>query len=411
MAIFCTKCGTKNEDGATFCENCGAALRAAPVAAQTPAPQTASPVLPNQSRTPVSPKKAVYAVAALCAVLVAGGAAVYFVQQPPAATSSSLIAAAKDGYGDTFDKKYKNNLCIANMDYAANPFNAAQGDATTRAWLDALVKAGLYSPAVETLATDVQQAFAQYQATPELAKWRKGRSLCAARGVEIANVTEIQKPAEEPIGRNGGPPTILAVKATFVLQTTDTAPWMATAEVRDVVLGQLTGWTYQDAHLQRTETNVFGLRDGKWATGPAYAEELSRKYLATQQGKNPGDAATATADSGLFASISASLSKLFSFGGHPLNGTWRMDTEKMGEVMGIGIGSLKGMKGGQMDMTFTSNTMEIGGQLVKCTFEVDGKRVKVMPEGQPTGLVFVMLDSDTAKVDLGLMQAVYKRVK
>jgi hypothetical protein len=260
-------------------------------------------------------------------------------------------------------------------------------------------------------ATDVQQAFAQYQATPELAKWRKGHSLCAAQGVEISAVTEIQKPAEQSIGRNGGPPTVLAVNATFLLQTTATAPWMATAEVRDVVLGQLNGWTYQDAHLQRTETNVFGLRDGQWATGPAYAEELTQKYTATQQGMNPGDAVQSTARTGLFAGITASLSKLFSFGGHPLTGTWRMDSDKMGASMGIGsLKGMGGMMGNQLDMTFTSNTMEIGGQLVKCTFEVDGKRVKVMPEGQPAGLVFVLLDKDTAKVDMGLMQVEYKRV-
>jgi hypothetical protein len=64
-----------------------------------------------------------------------------------------------------------------------------------------------------------------------------------------------------------------------------------------------------------------------------------------------------------------------------------------------------------MDMTFTSTSMEVGGQSIKATFEVDGKRVKVMPEGQPGGLIFVMIDSDTAKVDMGLMSVQYKRVK
>lgn len=412
MAIFCTKCGTKNEDGATFCENCGASLRTPSAATQSPASSTspASPTMP--ARPPVSTKKILYSLTALGAVLVIGGAAVYFVQQPPTATSSTLLAAAKDGYGATFDNRYKNSLCISNMDYTANPFIAAQSDTSTRAWLDALVKANLYSPAVEIAATDFQQGFAQYQPTPELAKWRKGRSLCAAKGVEIADVTEIQKPAEEHIGRNASVPGVLAVKATFVLQTTDTAPWMATAEVRDVVASQLNGWTYKDTHLHRTETNIFGLRDGKWATGPAYAEELNQKYMAAQRGKNSGDAATPSVSSGLFAGISSSLSNLFSFGGHPLKGTWRVDTDKMGAS--LGIGSLKGMgalMGNQMDMAFTSDTMVIGGQTVKCTFEVDGKHVKVMPEGQPAGLVFVMLDRDTAKVDMGLMQVEYKRVR
>jgi hypothetical protein len=323
-----------------------------------------------------------------------------------------LLAAAKEGYGTAFDKQYKNSLCIANMDYAASPFNAAQSDAATRAWLDTLVKAGLYSPAVEIPASDFQQAFAQYQATPELAKWRNGRSLCVAKGVEIADVTGIEKPAEQPLGRHGGPPTVLAAKATLVLKATDTAPWMATAEVREMVLGQLNGWAYKDAHLERVEVDYFGLRDGQWATGLAYKTELNQQYMAAQRGKKPGDGSTASASPGLFAGITSSLSNLFSFGGHPLTGTWRVDTDKMGAAMGMGsLNGLGGMVGNQMDMTFTHSTMEMGGQLVKCTFEVDGQRVKVMPEGQPAGLVFVMHGKDTAKVDMGLVQVEYKRVK
>lgn len=406
MAIFCTKCGTQNEDGAAFCDNCGAALRA-PTVAVTPAP-AASPA-PVVTLPTFSPKKALIAGAALCAVLAVAGGVVYFVNQPPAATPGTLLAAAKAGFGDAFDKKYQPTLCISNMDYAASPFNAAQADATTRTWLDALVKAGLYSPAVEVAAADFQPALAQYQPTPELAKWRKGRSLCAAHHVDIAEVTDIQKPAEESITGGADSPKVLAVKASFVLQTTDTAPWMATAEVRDVLLPQLSGWTYQDAHLQRLEPSQFGLREGKWATGMAYVAELEQQVKAARRNQK-ADGSTAAASSGLFSGIGASLSNLFSFGGHPLQGTWHMDAEAMGKSMGVGKG-MGDVLGSQLDMTFTRNSMEVGGQTVKATFEVDGKRVKVVPDGQPGGLVFVMIDSDTAKVDMGMMSVQYKRVK
>jgi hypothetical protein len=404
MAIFCTKCGTHNEDGAAFCDNCGGALRKPVVVASAPVPAVSIPSTPS-----ISPKKALIAGAALCAVLAVAGGVVYFVNQPPAATPSALLAAAKAGFGDAFDKKYQSTLCIGNMDYAASPFNAAQGDTSTRTWLDALVKAGLYSPAVEIPAADFQQALAQYQPTPELAKWRKGRSLCAAHHVGIAEVSDIQKPAEGSITGGADSPKVLAVKASFVLQTTDTAPWMSTAEVRDAVLPQLQGWTYQDAHLQRVEPNSFGLREGKWATGMAYVAELEQQVKAARRGQK-ADGSTAAASPGLFSGIGASLSNLFSFGGHPLKGTWRMDAEAMGESMGVGKG-MGSVLGNQMDMTFTSTSMEVGGQSIKATFEVDGKRVKVMPEGQPGGLIFVMIDSDTAKVDMGLMSVQYKRVK
>ena len=55
--------------------------------------------------------------------------------------------------------------------------------------------------------------------------------------------------------------------------------------------------------------------------------------------------------------------------------------------------------------------MEVGGHSIKCNFEVDGKRVKVTPEGQSDSYIFEMRDNETAVVDLGVLELTYKRVR
>lgn len=52
----------------------------------------------------------------------------------------------------------------------------------------------------------------------------------------------------------------------------------------------------------------------------------------------------------------------------------------------------------------------MAGQSIKCKFEVDGKRVKVIPEGQAASLIFIMQDKDTASIDMGILKMQYKRV-
>ena len=99
---------------------------------------------------------------------------------------------------------------------------------------------------------------------------------------------------------------------------------------------------------------------------------------------------------------------MFSFGGHPLKGTWLMDTERMGKSLGM---NLPGGLGLDSTITFTSNSLDMGGQSIKCKFEADGDRIKVIPEGQAASLIFVMLDKNTATLDMGLIELRYKRVK
>lgn len=394
MPIFCTKCGTANEDGAGFCDNCGAKLRAPSVSipddSLTATMPTGTPRLPVQLKvSSVNSKKIVYAGVAFASVLVLGGGAMYFMLQPPAATASTLLAAAKAGYGNETTNRFKNELCVSNTDYSRSTFNAGENDQSTQAWMNALVTAGLYNPPVVINSGGFfSHNLLQYAATAELEKYRQGSKLCIAKDVEFSEVTDIEKPEEQLLGSNSGSPKVLTVKAKLLLKSLYTAPWMEKPEVRDVVMANINGWEYKDKTLQKKITESFGLKDSKWATGIGYKEELKKQYKNLQRGTHSGDlgnsSVAATSDPGGLGSV---LSSLLTFG-NPLKGTWRTAATSggFGGNIPAGIGP---------NLTFTSDSMESMGQSTSVDFSVDGKRVKVTPKGQNQSFVFVMETPDT----------------
>lgn len=421
MALFCTKCGTRNETDAAFCDNCGAALKT-PAAAQPPGstshPSSVEPqpvraddgagaVSNVNAKSAGASKKKIFASAALCSLLVFGGVAMYFVIQPPAANNARLLAAAKAGYGDAITAQFKRELCLANMDYSDDKLNVGEYDRNTQAWLNTLVAAGLYSPPVTVNSNGFfSGTLQQYVTTPELAKYREGSRLCIGKDIEIADVIDIEKPAES-LGRDSGAPKLLTVRAKLVLQAASTAPWLEKQVVRDAVLTQIESWEYKDKKLQKQIADTFGLRDKQWTTGPAYKAELEKQYGMGPRGEGLSDRSNHISQKSDSFSIASMLSGIFSFGGHPLKGTWRMDTEGIGKPFGV---DMSGAFGSDATMTFTSNSLDVGGQSTKCKFEVDGQRVKVIPEGQTKSFIFVMQDKNTALLDMGLMKMRYKRV-
>ena len=430
MAIFCTQCGTKNEDDAAFCESCGKRLTKATPATDTQAPTHDTPVdaptvAPIQPTAPsfdgagqaaakikalASSKKVWYAVGGVVSLLAVGGAVAYFVLSPPAATPGKLLAAAKEGYGKGISVQYKRELCLSNMNYSLANFNVGESDQGTQTWLNTLVAVGLYSPAVPIDSGGYfPQTLLEYAATPELAKWRDGPRLCLAKDVELTEVMEIEKPQEETMGRNakGAPAKLLTVKAQLVLQSTDTAPWLEKTEIQTQVLGQISGWNYKNAKLQKQIPDTFGLRDGQWATGPTYKASLQKQYQSSQRRNDEEDVISSPGKKGFLSGLGSKLSSLFSLG-HPLKGTWQMDTQAMGKSFGMGMPSGLGL---DATMTFTADSLEVAGQSIKCKFEVDGKRVKVIPDGQAASLIFTMQDKDTASIDMGIIKMQYKRVE
>ena len=409
MAIFCTKCGTSNEDGAGFCDNCGAKLRVPASSSEHLDLTTESPTYTLHAHAQVEAgfidsKKIIYAGAALAAVLVLGGGAMYFVLQPPSATASTLLAAAKAGYDKNTINQLKSELCISNIDYSKNIFNAGEYDQTTQTWLNAMVAAGLYSPPVMVNSGNFfSRNLLQYVAKPELAKYREGTKLCAAKGVEITDVINIEKPIEESLGQDGGKPKVLTVKTNLVLKSVNTAAWMEAPEVRDAVMSNIRGWEYKDKFFQKKIDESFGLKDNKWTTGDAYKIELRKLYQEAQRGKKNSDQTYANnAAKSSVGSFGSKLSNLFMFG-NPLKGTWRTAATNggFGGKIPAGMGP---------SLTFTSDSMETSGQSTQVDFVIDGKRVKVIPKGQSQSLIFVMDGPDTMVAQaLGDMR--YERLK
>lgn len=424
MAKFCNQCGTKNEDGAGFCENCGSPLRKpgtpAPSAEQSkPASNAATPSADanpagaaadpgDRLKALASSKTTIYAAGTLVGVLLLGSAATYFMRIPPSATSAKLTAAAKDGYSPGQLVQYRRELCLSNLNYGLNEFNVAENNQSTLTWLNALVSAGLYSAAVPVSSGGYfPQTLMQYVPTPELAKWRQDSQLCLAKDIEITDVIDIEKPQEEALGSGAGAKKLLTVKAKLLLQAGNAAPWLDKADVLEAVAPRIEGWEYKSAKLQKQVPDMFGLKDGKWTTGPAYKSELQKQLRDSQRRDNVNHRNEEASQKSFFSSLSSSLSGFFSFGGHPLKGSWHLDTKGMG--LGVGSDYLKAA-GIDVRINFTSDAMETGGSSIKCKFEVDGDRVKVKPEGQAASLIFVMDGKDSASLDMGLMTMHYTRV-
>lgn len=392
MAVFCTQCGTSNAAANAFCDQCGAPVRkaAAPAAAA------------------VRSQKPLRMAAVVGGLLLLAGGALYFALAAPAPTPSRLLAAAKVGYGEGLKQQAKQELCLSNMNYSSQPFNAAQYDQRTLVWLDTLVLAGLYSPGTPVTSNGLfGQALVQYRPTPELAQWLDGGRLCLGKGLEIADVVEIGKPTPETLLKGTDNPTVQLVKAQLVLQALDAPAWLANAVVQGPVLERLSGWEYKAGKLQKQVEEMFGLQKNQWRTGPVYGRELEKQYAVARRAdrdRNRAQSASAAASSSGFF---AGLGQLFSFGGHPLQGTWRIDVGDSPESkMAAGFLGMAGMG----EITFTRDSMEVGGESVKCQFEVDGQRVKVTPQGKSKSDIYQLRDKNTLVMGAGFGEMTYKRV-
>ena len=176
MAVFCTRCGTSNGAANAFCDQCGAPVR------PTAAPSTAPP-------SAVRSLKPLRIAAALGGLLLLVGGALYFALAAPAPTQARLLAAAKAGYGEKLSQQGNRELCLSNIAYSDQPFNAAQHDQRSQEWLDTLVLAGLYSPGTPiTQGGYFGRTIIQYSPTPELQQWLEGGRLCVGKGIEVADV-------------------------------------------------------------------------------------------------------------------------------------------------------------------------------------------------------------------------------
>ncbi len=183
MSRFCTQCGTRNEDDAAFCEQCGAPLHK-PAVAPAPLPPVVAPVgaAPAPRRGPGP--KALWATLASVVVLAAAGGGAWWAL---AGGSAPPTGAELDAAGAFWLSNHKPDLmasaCLSNFNYAADPVYVGNYDLATRRWLDTLVRAGVYTAAVPNGPFQLR-----YSHGPKAATYIRGHSLCLAQTPQVAHV-------------------------------------------------------------------------------------------------------------------------------------------------------------------------------------------------------------------------------
>jgi hypothetical protein len=367
MFRFCTRCGTRNDDEAGFCEECGNALRPA-----VPAPCSAqSELLPAVENPAVSAASArgrrswllpvVLGVVALIAAV--GGFAWW--SSPPAASAKAFASALKDASG-TSAIPSADLLCLANLPYDRPQINVGERDLNGRRWMDALASTGLYT-AGQPVAGLFQQVI-QYTPTPELANWRRGARLCVA---ESWSVSEIKGGQFNPDKR--GSRSIY--RASVVWKAEGAAPWLSRLPA-----GQwLPGVRADGGSLTVESSQLFELRNRRWIAVAVADRGQVQPDVVQTAGRAPNSNA-ANADQG----ASAWLKKLFSgVGRNKLNGTY---SDSLG---------------------FSEYTFKDDGNLLisamgtefERPYEVDGDKIKLLGPGG--ALVLTLLPDGSIRGPMG----------
>ena len=218
MARFCTACGTRNDDEARFCHECGKALRSAGAAA--PSVEVQALPSPQPGLRPLAqstPRRWLVPVAVgTAALVVAIGGFAWWVS-PPAASAGSFSAALRGPSGASATPS-GDLLCLANFPYDRLQINVEQYDSNTRRWMDSLASAGLYTPGQPV--SGLSQQLIQYKPTPELGNWRRGARLCVAKSWSVSGVKGGPFSSEKR-GQH------VLYHASVVWKADGVAPWLA----------------------------------------------------------------------------------------------------------------------------------------------------------------------------------------
>jgi hypothetical protein len=375
MANFCKKCGTPALDGALFCDECGNPL-AAPTAMVPP------PVRPLATTAPVAiNKRALVIAGSLVAVLAVGGGGVAFMLAPEKASEASFSRAITT-YLDSNIELRDRVLCLSNVPYQNDQVQISLFDQQNRQWMDALARSGLYSAAEEQTSGGLfQQTSYVYQITPAGKAAVRNKQLCLASGVKVKSVTGFDRVQEV----NGSP----SAEALAVVEIAGVTEWVTKSPDRNLLLGKL-GFFGRPVQFPMVQI------EKKWTVVDNKQREAKRTRAS-----NPDPFGALTLPSERISTLEPAstenfLSKfksLFSFGAaHPLVGKWR------------GFG--------ETTMEFTSDTITINGAVINATFVTKGDRVTVTsPAFNGVGVIYKMIDKDTASVDMGIMEVELKRIK
>lgn len=270
MASFCTACGTRNDDGAVYCDGCGAALRAAVPASTISAGTSASTVSRARRRAPIVAGIALLALAIL-------GVAGWWIWSAPAASSAAFAAALRDG-GTTAGGPSVDLLCLTNLPYDRPQINVGESDANMRRWMEGLATAGLYAPG-QVIAGGGARRVIQYTPTLELEPWRRGARLCVAKSWAIGEVKGAPFHGERFGQRE-------IFRATVLWKAEGRAPWLD--KVPDAV-GRLRGARQSGRDLIAESQHAFEIRDHHWAVlSIADLRQLPPAELAVKESSGSG---------------------------------------------------------------------------------------------------------------------------
>lgn len=293
MAKFCTACGYEVSAEARFCDECGASL----AAITTPPPETT----PKASAVPVSGSRHRASLLRLSlggalVVTLAFGGLYFMLREQPLPEGEALAKILNSDTGLVQAK-----TCLNNFEYSKSPVNLNGYDSNTRAWLDFLVEAGIYSSSgrIVDMSSFFPQEFWRYQHGEKAAEYIKDGRLCFATKLEVKGVQfqEINRSREKPF-------VVGSVSYDFV----DRAPWSKSEEVVRRFGDKLSTPGDLDVFLR--------LEENSWRIRKPTASELSAL-------KKRASAEKETASSGF-------MDRIFSFfQGAPetsILGKWQVDT-------------------------------------------------------------------------------------
>lgn len=297
MPRFCTRCGAPNADDAKFCDACGNPLPPRPAVAAAAA-TIAEPAVPP---APITPPAAAFSArppraggagsrrpllwgagaGALVLLLIVAGAVWWLLGRSEGPSPEQANAIAQSWLQQA-QPELMQKACLRNFNYSANPVFVNGFDTRTQAWLNTLVKAGIY-----TAGQPVQNGFAQqirYAYGPNAPTYIRKGALCVASGITVADAQVLSRKdvqaavaAKLPQLKDGLPSDWAVVGVRW--QWKDLAPWASEPAA-----------VAQFGNLQPQQTFVLVHKGSQgWALGsPDELAALRGQLMAAVQGGQSG---------------------------------------------------------------------------------------------------------------------------
>lgn len=220
MSNFCTQCGAPTEPGTRYCEQCGKPLGHAAVT-KSPAPQLETKVQLPELKFPTLTPKARKSLAILSIGASVSLVVLYFVirdPSPPSAEKLTQLINAEPSQLSTL-------TCLDNFEYSKSPVYVRDNDTSTQAWLNVLVKAGIYSkPKAVVSGGWFSVVNLEYQHTPSAEQVIKGGKLCYSDGITVDHV-DYQPPS------NSNKTKIVQGSASY--KYNHPAPWISSPAAKE----------------------------------------------------------------------------------------------------------------------------------------------------------------------------------